>query len=384
MFMSLRPIPAQEFYVARHRYQRYRHRLALAAMILVCTLHSGCQTKTDSQATAANQTAITAPSNSSESLVALIDRTLEFNRDKRILTVERNAAWQVAHGAVAYGNELKLQADGQNVPALEYLFQGGQMRGWELSTGPVLASTNRPSVQAYVEAGSYVGQGHVDQFLGYLSQASLPLSTPIRIDDQTLTIEDWGRSAQFQIPNNPYREYSWTLIALTNLFPNDFIWTAADGNQWTLESLAEFEAKQDLAESPCGGMHRLMGLAHTVRYWKNRGMPLKGGWLAAKQTVDRAVETIRKYQNSDGTFSANYTIRPGTSADLSTRISTTGHTLEFLAYALEPEQLQEPWMERSVRRLCELLGDASDVELECGGLYHGLSGLKIYKDRLPK
>ena len=258
------------------------------------------------------------------------------------------------------------------------------MRGWELSTGPVLASTNRPSVQAYVEAGSYVGQGHVDQFLGYLSQASLPLSTPIRIDDQTLTIEDWGRSAQFQIPNNPYREYSWTLIALTNLFPNDFIWTASDGNQWTLESLAEFEAKQDLAESPCGGMHRLMGLAHTVRYWKNRGMPLKGGWLAAKQTVDRAVETIRKYQNSDGTFSANYTIRPGTSADLSTRISTTGHTLEFLSYALEPEQLQEPWMERSVRRLCELLGDASDVELECGGLYHGLSGLKIYKDRLPK
>jgi hypothetical protein len=385
MFMSLRLIPAQESYVARHRYpHRHRHRLTLAAMILVCTLHSGCQTKTDSQAAAANQTAITAPSNSGESLVALIDRTLEFNRDKRILTVDRNAAWQVAHGAVAYGNELLLQADGQNVPALEYLFQGGSMRGWELSTGPVLASTNRPSVQAYVEAGSYVGQGHVDQFLGYLSQASLPLSTPIRIDDQTLTIEDWGRSAQFQIPNNPYREYSWTLIALTNLFPNDFIWTAADGNQWTLESLAEFEAKQDLAESPCGGMHRLMGLAHTVRYWKNRGMPFKGGWLAAKQTVDRAVETIRKYQNSDGTFSANYTIRPGTSADLSTRISTTGHTLEFLAYALEPEQLQEPWMERSVRRLCELLGDASEVELECGGLYHGLSGLKIYKDRLPK
>jgi hypothetical protein len=243
MFMSLRLIPAQESYVARHRYShRHRHRLAFAAMILVCTLHSGCQTKTDSQAAAANQTAITAPSNSGESLVALIDRTLEFNRDKRILTVDRNAAWQVAHGAVAYRNELKLQADGQNVPALEYLFQGGSMRGWELSTGPVLASTNRPSVQAYVEAGSYVGQGHVDQFLGYLSQASLPLSTPIRIDDQTLTIEDWGRSAQFQIPNNPYREYSWTLIALTNLFPNDYEWKAADGKTWTLEPLVEFEA----------------------------------------------------------------------------------------------------------------------------------------------
>jgi hypothetical protein len=161
-------------------------------------------------------------------------------------------------------------------------------------------------------------------------------------------------------------------------------WTAADGNPWTLESIAQFEAKQDLGESPCGGMHRLMGLAHTVRYCRNRQIPFQGGWLAAKQTVDQAIETIKRYQNSDGTFSVHYTIRPGTSADLSTRIGTTGHTLEFLAYALEPEQLSEPWMTRAAGRLCELLEAAGDVDLECGGLYHGLSGLKIYRDRLPK
>jgi hypothetical protein len=318
------------------------------------------------------------------SLVERIDQTLAFNRDRRLLDVDRNAAWQVAHGAVAYGNDLKLQVDGKSVPALEYLLQGGQMRGWEIDTGAVLASTQRPSVQAYVEAGSYVGQGHVDQFLGYLSQASLPLSTPIRLGDQTLTIADWGRTAQHLVPNNPYREYSWTLIALTNLFPDELTWTAADGKEWTLEPLAEFEAKQDLAESPCGGMHRLMGLAHTVRYWKKRDLPFRGGWLAAKQVVDQAVETIKKYQNTDGSFSTNYTIRPGTSADLSTRIGTTGHTLEFLAYAIEPGELTAPWMQRSVERLCDWLESASDVELECGGLYHGLSGLRIYRDRLAK
>jgi hypothetical protein len=256
------------------------------------------------------------------------------------------------------------------------------MRGWQLTIGPVLSSTKRPSVQAYVEAGSYVGQGHVDQFLGYLSQTGLPLKTPIQVEDQSLTIEDWGRSAQQNVPNNPYREYSWTLIALTNLFPNDVTWTAADGNLWTLESIAEFEAKQDLAESPCGGMHRLMGLAHTVRYCKNQQIPFTGGWQAARKTVENAIDTIKRYQNSDGTFSTNYTLRPGTSADLSTRIGTTGHTLEFLAYALDPQQLKEPWMERAVGKLCELLDSASQVELECGGLYHGLSGLKIYRDRM--
>ena len=65
-------------------------------------------------------------------LEELIDRTLDFNRDRRLLSVDRNAAWQVAHGAVAYGNDLKLLVDGKTVLALEYLLSGGEMRGWQL------------------------------------------------------------------------------------------------------------------------------------------------------------------------------------------------------------------------------------------------------------
>jgi len=184
-----------------------------AVAIVACNALGGCQPQIHQPPQAMQVT-------DADSIASMIDTTLQYNRSRRVLSVDRNAAWQVAHGAVAYGKDLKLQVEGKEVSALDYLFQGGQMRGWELSTGPVLASTKRPSVQAYVEAGSYVGQGHVDQFLGYLSQAALPLDTPIQIEDQTLTLEDWGRSAQNELPNNPYREYSWTLIALTNLFPN--------------------------------------------------------------------------------------------------------------------------------------------------------------------
>jgi hypothetical protein len=150
---------------------------------------------------------------------------------------------------------------------------------------------------------------------------------------------------------------------------------------WTLEPLVQFEAQQDLTTSACGGMHRLMGLAHAVNYWKRRKMNFTGGWLEAQQKLKQTIETIRRYQNSDGTFSTNYTTRPGTSSDLSSRIGTTGHTLEVLAYALEPSELREPWVEKSVRRLCELLKAAGDEELECGGLYHGLAGLRIYRNR---
>ena len=336
------------------------------------------------KATEANANKTGAKTLDVKDLLVLVDKTLEFNRDSRLLSVERNAAWQVAHGAVAYGEDLKLVVGDQTLDALDYLFSGGEMRGWELTAGDTLPSTGRPSVNAYVEAGSYVGQGHVDQFLGYLSQTGLPRTTQVKVGDQSVTIEDWARTAQYQVPNNPYREYSWTLIALTNYFPDEVTWKGADGKDWTLEPIVEFEAKQDIGNSPCGGMHRLMGLAHSVRYWKKRGEGFRGGWALAQNTVQDAIATCRKFQNSDGTFSANYTVRPGTSSDLSTRIGTTGHTLEFLAYALEPKELQEEWVGRSVRRLCELLDVASEVELECGGLYHGLAGLRIYRERVSE
>ena len=350
------------------------------------TVMGGAKTtgKDGAKATEANVNTTGAKTLDAKDLLVLVDKTLEFNRDSRLLSVERNAAWQVAHGAVAYGEDLKLVVGDQTLDALDYLFSGGEMRGWELTAGDTLPSTGRPSVNAYVEAGSYVGQGHVDQFLGYLSQTGLPRTTQVKVGDQSVTIEDWARTAQYQVPNNPYREYSWTLIALTNYFPDEVTWKGADGKDWTLEPIVEFEAKQDIGNSPCGGMHRLMGLAHSVRYWKKRGEGFRGGWALAQNTVQDAIATCRKFQNSDGTFSANYTVRPGTSSDLSTRIGTTGHTLEFLAYALEPKELQEEWVGRSVRRLCELLDVASEVELECGGLYHGLAGLRIYRERVSE
>ncbi|MFO0013011.1 MAG: ADP-ribosylation factor-directed GTPase activating protein isoform b [Planctomycetota bacterium] len=342
----------------------------------------GCQPSAIQVASPDKNTAENPASQSTESLQSLIDRTLAYNRDRRILSTERNAAWQVAHGSVAYGLDLPLQVGPARVLAFEHLLGGGAMRGWDLAAVGTHPTTKRPLVNASVQAGSYEGQGHVDQFLGYLSQTQPPLDLPILLDGTAATLEDWGRTAQWEVPNNPYREYSWTLIALTNLFPDDYEWKAADGNTWTLEPLVSFEAKQDLTTSPCGGMHRAMGLAHAVNYWKRRNMNFTGGWLEAQNKLRETVDIMRRYQNSDGTFSTNYTSRPGTSSDLSSRIGTTGHTLEVLAYALDKDELRKPWIEKSVRRLCEMLEAAKGEDLECGGLYHGLAGLRIYRNRV--
>ena len=314
-------------------------------------------------------------------LEATIRRILDRNRSLRPLRQSENAAWQVFHGAVPYGTDLLMEVDGEPTRALEYLFQEGELAGWEPRLGEHLESTGRTGVRFTVEEGSYTGQGHVDQFLGYISQAKVPLDTPIRVNGRDLTLEDWARQAQRDIGSNPYREYSWTLIALTNYFPDELQWIGSDGKTWALESFVQFESEQDLSRSACGGMHRLMGLAHSVRFRENQGLRLEGGWLSAKRVVDDAIAKAKAFQNSDGTFSTRYTVRPANSSDWSACIGATGHTLEFLAYALPQSELSAPWMEKAVGRLCQMLEATESYDLECGAGYHALAGLNLYLHR---
>jgi hypothetical protein len=310
-----------------------------------------------------------------------IDTTLSRNLEGRLLSANRNAAWQVFHGAVAFGLDLPMDVNGDVVFALDYLFQGGQLPGWIPYEGDVIESTGRRGVRLTVEEGSFTGQGHVDQFLGYISQAKVPMDTKLVVGGNEHTVEDWVRQAQRDVSNNPYREYSWTLIALANYLPTDEKWVATDGRTWTLEPFVSFEAKQKLSDSACGGMHRLMGLAHAISYRQKLGEPITGGFEEAKLVVDDAIQKARAYQNSDGSFSTRYSERPGNSADLNLCIGATGHTLEFLAYALPKERLEERWMERAVMRLCAMLDSTIEIDLECGGIYHALAGLKLYRER---
>ena len=361
------------------------HLVCLIAVFVCpsCVQNTKPTAKSNSTDNAPNATALDSSESAQElpSLKHTISATLKNNLERRELAADRNGAWQVIHGAVAYGDQLPMTVDGKTTLAIDYLFSGKPLSGWEVSTGPILPTTNRPGLIARVEAGSYIGQGHTDQWLGYFSQIPLSLDRKVVVDEKILSIEDWARQARWDVPKNLFKEYSWTLIALTNFFPNEQQWQASDGNTWTLEPLVRFEAQQDLSESACGGMHRLMGLAHAVRYRKRLKGTFDEGWAMAKKVVDASVDSARKFQNSDGSFSTNYSSRPGNSSDISLCISATGHTFEFLSYALNDSELEQPWMERAATRLCAMLKATEDIDLECGGAYHALAGLKLYHRR---
>jgi len=310
-----------------------------------------------------------------------LDATLQDTFGHRRLSIEEHAAWQILHGVLAYQREFLVAQDGELVSAVEYLLSGGEMRGWDVGPGIELQDGRR-GLLAALDLGSKVGQGHHDQWLANLAQCDLQPTQEIRVGDETYTMADFVQQAQWDVPRNVEREYSWTLIGLTTYLPTDATWTAQDGQLWSIERLLEIELQHDLDRSPCGGTHRLIGMTMALnRHLASEGT-LSGVWQQADDTIQRAIEQARLLQNADGSFSTNYFARPGTSPDLAQNLGATGHVLEFLTLAMTDEQLREPWVQRAALYQCGLLDSTRDLPLECGALYHAVHGLVLYRERL--
>ncbi|RLS49813.1 MAG: hypothetical protein DWH87_03080 [Planctomycetota bacterium] len=333
--------------------------------------------------TPADQTVVAVPSDQG-ALCRRIDVALAHARDARLLDAGVQGAWQVVHGILAFGPEFPLATRDATAPALSYLLDGGALVGWKLRPG-------NPGVIAIVEEGSTMGQGHPDQWLGYVSQCGvaesgdrlvegIPLDTPLTVGGRRFTIADLLAQAQHDI--RPGQEATWTLMALSAWLPHDAAWTSGDGERWTTERVVEMEAGADIASAACGGAHRLYGLAAAVdAHRRATGGPPTGAWAEAAAVLDDSIERARRFQQPDGTFSVHAFERPATSPEVFARLSATGHVFEVLALALDDQRLREPWVRRAADRLVTLLEQTSDLDVECGALYHAAHGLAIYRRR---
>jgi len=210
----------------------------------------------------------------------------------------------------------------------------------------------------------------------------LPLETPLVVAGRPFTLGDLFAQARHDI--RPGQEASWTLMALAAYLPPDAAWEAGDGRRWTTEEVVRMEAASPIVGAACGGTHRLYGLAAAVRaYRAAHGEPPPGsGWAAAEEVLAAHFDQARRAQEADGSFSVHYFERPGRSPDVSATLATTGHVFEVMALVLDDDDLAEPWVSRAAERLVTLLERTADVDLECGGLYHAVHGLAIYRRRL--
>lgn len=306
-----------------------------------------------------------------EQLQKRLDDAIAFTRT-RVLNADQNNTWQIMHGILAFGRDLKMQAGGQVVPALDWMMAGGQVRGWNLRPG-------EKGLDALLEVGTKSGQGHEDQWLGYMSQTGIDPDQPIVVAGKTYKFADLITQAQWDI--YPGMEATWTLMGLSSYLPLDTKWTAKDGQEWTIERIVAQEAAQNLSESPCGGTHRMYGLAMGLNRYLAEGRPLEGGWLAADAKIKQAIADAHRWQQPNGLFSTSYFARSGASPDIALQMSTSGHVFEFLAMAMTDEELKEPWMTEAANALCGLFEETREMPVECASLYHAAHGLILYRLR---
>src|SRR6516165_4192018 len=137
-------------FLARHRSS------VLSALVVFTLLASGCNETAPTFSNLPDPTALR------DRIDVVVDHTL----NNRTLSTSTHNAWQIVHGILPYGKAFKIEHDGQRVPALDYLLQGGQLKGWDLLPG-------EKGVIAQLEPGSKAAQGHPDQWIGYLSQGGL-------------------------------------------------------------------------------------------------------------------------------------------------------------------------------------------------------------------
>jgi len=315
-----------------------------------------------------------------ERLRQMIDDVLHHTYTQRHLDVHRHGAWQILHGALPFGMRFKVYDGDRRVGAMQWVLDGNPMGGWLLEHGTENLQGGRRGLIIVMDPGTKRGQGHDDQWLAVMAQCGLAIEQPIKFQGRTYQLLDVVQQVMWDVYEG--QECSWTLIALSRYLADiNAPWDAADGQVWTVEKIMQMEADQELNASACGGTHRLIGMTMALQEYRKQHDQLTGGWLAAESKIRTAIRSARAFQQPDGTFSTDYFAGARTVPGVALRLDTTGHTLEFLALALDDDQLSEPWVVRAVVALCKLFDRARQVDLDCGPLYHATHALMEYRER---
>ena len=321
-----------------------------------------------------------------------IDEIVDHIKQTRHLKADTDSAWQIVHGVLAYKRDYRIELDGNLVQAMQWLLDGaelsggGHLNGWRLEPA-------EHGIKAILEPGSMTGQGHPDQWLGYLSQCGLQLDDKLKVHGKDYQVADLLEQAKWDI--RPGTEATWTLMAFATYLPLDATWKSSDGTEWTMERLVAREAEAEIVGAACGGCHRLYAMSIAVnRYMEERGIRGEkleeqyakdaenaSGWAKANHRVLEAIKTARQFQQPDGSFSTAFFARAGSSQELEKQISSTGHILEVLSVSLTDDQLREPWVTAAAARLTDLLDATRDVAMNAGSLYHAAHSLQLYRQR---
>ena len=309
-----------------------------------------------------------------ERLRGRISQTLSVYQ-RRPLNTAQHTPWEVMHGFIAFGIPTQIRVGGPAgdlVSAIGWSNMGGRCRG------QVMLAAADDRVVALKGIGV---QGHSAQYLAILAQCRVAANSPLTVQGKAFTVSDLIEEEKRSCKART--ELTFALIALAHYLPTDATWTSRDGEKWSLPRLVEEEIVQPIRGAPCGGTHRLFGLAYGCQRRLRASGELDGVYLRADKYVrDYQNFALGRLQNPDGSFSTEWFKYPADrDDDIDRKIQTTGHILEWLVSSLDQDRLYEPRVVAAAEYLCNALASEPSREWKIGPLGHALHALNIYQER---
>lgn len=310
-----------------------------------------------------------------EALRKKVRGVLDFYR-RQMLNARENNCWELMHAIVAFGVQSNVRrgaTQGSAVNSIAWLCSGAECAGrplMYLDHGRITAAK-----------GPYV-QGHHGQFLAILAQSKVMPNYPILVGKRSFSVEDLIETEKLSCFSKT--ELTFKLISFAHYLDSDATWKNSKGETWSIERLIREEIDATINGAPCGGTHRLMGLSYAVHERIKQGQPVDGEFLRAQTYVDDYHRYTFRLQNPDGSFSTDWFKGRAAKPDLDRRLQTSGHILEWLAYSVPDETLDDPRFIKSVTYLAGILDADRSRKWSVGPLGHGLHALALYEERMQR
>jgi len=315
-----------------------------------------------------------APRTPNRDLIETVTEAIDIS-SRRYLVANEHSPWQIYHGLNAYRRDFMLDLDGKLVPAVD----------WLSTTNPYFRGL--PWFEKTVHGGRahkftspYHFEGHPNQSLALMVMCNLPLDHKFQTDGGPITVQDIVNNAKADL--NPREELTWTLWFLTHYLGSEETWMTRRGETWSIEKLVANQIETQVTKAACGGTHNLYALAAARNNHVRRGGQIRGVWMQADQKINRYLVAARSLQRPDGSFPTNYFRGYGYPKSFSEQIASTGHMMEWIVVAANKKQLNDPWIENGIRYIAERLIQYRDESAECGPLYHAVSALVLYRERV--
>ena len=251
-----------------------------------------------------------------------------------------NTAFEMMQACLAFGCNTTVRQGGPSgakLNGITCLCWNYQCAGYELLT----------ISQGHVAARLGYGlQGHPSQFLAVLAQSHVPGDYPIRVGKNVRNVADLVEYEKLTCRSAA--DLSFKLIGLMYYLEDDQPWENNLRETWSLERLVEEELARPAAVANCEGTQRVMGLSFAVNCCAARENPIEGPFQRAKEFVDQYQDYALRQQNSDGSWHPQFFAFRGASGSAPERLRSTGYILEWLAFSLSEDRLEDPRVVKAV------------------------------------